>query len=122
MTYHEFINAVLQALFPVLLAVITAAAGALAQKLHQYLNARFTTEQLGKAEAVSRYAVLFTEQVYRTAGGPAKLAAALAQAEALGRGVGISYSSEQWRTLVEQAVFTFNREWKQPSNGGTQSV
>lgn len=111
MTFQQFEGAVLQALYPVLLAVVTAAAGILAQRLNAWLRVRFSSAQLFLAQQIAGQAVQFTDQVYKGLHGPDKLAVALARAKDFGRGRGINYTDAQWTTLIEQTVNAFNRAW-----------
>ncbi|MHB9144743.1 MAG: phage holin family protein [Symbiobacteriia bacterium] len=111
MTLQQFTGALLQALYPVLLATLTAAAGILAQRLNAWLRVRLSSEQLFLAQQIAGQAVQFTDQVYKGLHGPDKLAVALARAKDAARGHGINYTDEQWTTLIEQAVNSFNRAW-----------
>ena len=111
MTLSQFTNALLQALYPVLLAVVTAAAGILAQRLNTWLRTKFSAERMYLAQQIAVQAVHFTEQAYRELHGPDKLAVALARAKDFARAHGITYTDEQWKTLIEQAVLAFNRAW-----------
>lgn len=96
-----------QLLSAIVTIVLTWALG----QASRYLRARFSAQQLATAAGVARAAVLFVEQVYRTAHGPDKLQPAIERAKALAASAGITLTDDQWETLVEQAVKQFN-EWK----------
>lgn len=112
MTYQEFVDALLQALYPILLAVITAAAGALSQRLFAYLSAHFSEQQLSLGREIASHAVEFVEQVFKDVHGPEKLNAALRQAKEFGAKYGVRYTDEQWKALIEAALHDFNTFWK----------
>lgn len=111
MTFSQFTSALLQALYPVLLAVVTAGAGILAQRLNAWLRTKFSAERMYLAQQIAVQAVHFTEQAYRELHGPDKLAVALERAKDFARAHDITYTDEQWKTLIEQAVLAFNRAW-----------
>lgn len=113
MTYQALVSAILQALYPLLLATVTAAVGALSKKVYSYLVTRFSAEELRLGRAIADHAVQFVEQVYVDLHGPDKLAAALQEAKALGARYGVNYTDEQWRTILEAALHSFNEYWKE---------
>jgi hypothetical protein len=54
----------------------------------------------------------------RSFGGKTKLAAAMSHAKRLGERVGIRLTDEEWRILIEHAVYEINRS-KESLRGGT---
>ncbi len=104
MTIMEAAVAVVAALMGLLGTVITGA-------LVPYLRSRMSEQDLWKARQIAEFAVAAVEQLAPESGAKAreKFDDAMGRAYELARTHGIDLSAEEWRTLIEQAVYEMNR-------------
>lgn len=104
MTIMEAVIAVVVALMGLLGTVITGV-------LVPYLRSRISEQDLWKARQIAEFAVAAVEQLAPRTGDGArvKFDRAMERAYELAKSHGIELSAEEWRTLIEQAVYEMNR-------------
>lgn len=104
MTIMEAVVAVVAALIGLLGTVITGA-------LVPYLRSRMSEQDLWKARQIAEFAVAAVEQLAPGTGAQArqKFDDAMGRAYDLAASHGIDLSAEEWRTLIEQAVYELNK-------------
>ena len=101
-------------LFEVLTRLVLAVVAVAGYYLTAWLRARFTTEQLTKAEDIARIAVVAVEQVMsKLEHSPAeRFDAALIRAKELAARYGLVLTDEQWESMIESAVREWTKVWK----------
>lgn len=94
--------------------LVTAAITIVVPILRRYLLVRFSAEQLAAGAEVARIVVRAVEQTVTAVHGEDKLAEAIRRAKVYASAIGLRFTDEQWKHLIEQAVLNMNREWNAP--------
>ena len=101
--------------FAVLQNVILALITVLGGMAVRYIQQHFTAKQLDKAKGIAQIAVSSVEQISKSLSinGSQKLTAAISKAETLAAKVGIKLTTEQWDSLIHDALAEFKQVWNQ---------
>lgn len=87
-------------------SAVTAVAGAVIYYVRKRVLKDLDAAELEQLRIIADQAVRFAEQVYKTANGPAKLAAAMEAADKMLVSYGIKVTAKMLRTVIEAAVYT----------------
>jgi hypothetical protein len=110
-------------LFRVIVSVVGTVISTVLILVGQYVSQRVGGEKLSKAYSVAAAAVECVEQFVTKVHGEAKAQAAIRYAKNLAARYGLNLTGDQWRILIEQAVYAMNqaREYVLPSAPETET-
>lgn len=99
----------------IITAIIVPILTWLGKKLSDWLNLKLGAEKRKQAIEIAKIIVDGVEQIAKKAGWDSqeKLNQAIANLRAWGEKNGIKYTDEQWRFIIEQAVFALDSFWEQ---------
>ena len=109
-------------LFQLVNLLIAALVAVVVPYIRRYLLARVSAEQLTMGAEVARIVVRAVEQTIKATHGQDKLAEAIRRARVYAGAIGLNFTDEQWKHLIEQAVLDMNREWNTSLTVGEMQV